>query len=440
MKKPPKNQGGFDFSFVEPYIDDNGNPGVAIIWNGNVNNWTIAEMKANEELSEAGEWFEEIYFSSARSPWRYPSPPVVPESFDDVRRLHIDIQRCNDQYIEFPDSAWASVFATWIMCSYLVPFIDRSPVLLIFGPSESGKGQVLDQVDRLAYRGTKMISPTSAVLFRWADKWGPTFALDELQDLDRESYKANMNMVKGAFDGTPVYRCMSDSHEPTSYQTRGFIALSLKGSHPAEDVKNRGILFTMRRNEEPKDLVPDDSDEHRDLRARLIGLRLKMLTDDAFREEALKAARERAAPEALGFDRRPRDIALSLLLAAVLSGQEEELIETIGKSSSEARDEDNSTFLARVQHGVEKEWEGRQEQYLSILDIKSKVQYDMEGNGELKRSDILKTRTVTGAIKTLGYETVRRTANAPFIDTLSKSNNAAYETNRKRYPLNREGE
>lgn len=437
--QPPQGTNGYDFSLAEPFIDDDGNPSVALIWNGRVNFWTIEDMKRDAELSEAGKWFEERYYSSSRLPWRYPSIPILPESLDDVWRLHVDIQRCNDQYIEFPDSAWSSVSATWLMGSYLVPFMDRSPVLLIFGPSESGKGQVLDQVDRLGYRGTKMISPTPAVMFRWTDRWTPTLALDELQDSAREDYRAVMNIVKGSYDGTPVFRCEPNSYEVCSYQTRGFMALSLKGSQPAEDIKNRGILFTMRRNEHPKALVPEDSDEHRELRARLVGLRLNMLTDRAFREEALRRVKERGRPEALGFDRRPRDIALSLLLPALLSGQEEELIETIRKSSDEAKDEDNTTFLARVHHCLEEEWESDQErQYISVLAVKDRVRYDMEGDGELKPNEKLATKRVTDAVKSLGYRMKRRTANVNFIDTLDKHNLDAYETNRKRYPLNRE--
>lgn len=432
--------GGYALDLAEPYLGDDGTPSVALIWNGHANYLTVRELKSHPELSEAGEYLEGVFFSSPRHLWRYPSKPVVPEGHDDIRRLHIDLQRCSDQYIEFPDSAWPSVFATWIMGSYLVPFIDRSPLLLIFGPSESGKGQVLDQVDRLAYRGTKMISPTPAVLYRWADEWEPTFALDELQDSDKESFRAIMTIVKGAYDGTPVYRCESKTHKVDAFQTRSFIALSLKGSHPAEDITNRGILFTMRRNEHPKTIVPWDSPEHKDLRARLVGLRLKLLADMNFLEGALKEVQERGTPEALGFDRRPRDIALSLLLPAILSGQEDELIEAIGKSNAEAKDADNSTFIALVQRCLEKKWVNYTDmQFISVLGVRDEVGSELIGDGELKPNDKLPTRRVTNALKTLGYETVRRTGNNPFIDTWSKHNLAAFETNKKRYPLVREG-
>jgi len=431
----PSNTRGYWLSFAEPYIDEDGKPSVVLIYNGEHIHFRTIEQWKNDE-PEIGKYLEAAFFLDVQH-WHYSSTPILPEDKEDVRKLHIDIQRCNEEYIEFPDSALPSVFATWIMGSYLVPLLPRSPVLQIYGPTESGKGQVLDQVDRLAYRGKKMLSPTSAVLYRLADQYSPTFALDELQDLDKESYRTIMTIVKGTYDSTPVYRCKDKSHDVEMFQTGSFVALSLKGSHPAEDIKNRGILITMRQNEHPRALVPsDDTEEHKNIRARLIGLRLKMLTDQAFAEEALRAVEERGTPEALGFDRRPRDIALSLLLPALLSGQEEELIDTIRKSTEEAKDENNSTMLATVQHSYERLSNEREGQYFPVSSIRWDVQNELVGEGELKSGDKLPSRKITNALKTLGYELVRRTGNQPYINRHSKHNIAAFETNRKKFPLN----
>ena len=59
----------------------------------------------------------------------------------------------------------------------------------------------------------------------------------------------------------------------------------------------------------------------KDLGSRM-GLRLKALSDHQFLEEAVKKVQELGTPEALGFDRRPRDIAVSLLLPAVMPSLE----------------------------------------------------------------------------------------------------------------------
>lgn len=438
--KLPPDARGYSLDLAEPYLEEGNVPAVAMIWNGqHLKLKTLEDWKREEP--ELGKYLEEVYFKEGRRPlWRYPPTPILPDSPDDLRGesgLHTAIVRCNDQYIEFPHQDWPSVFATWLIASYLVPFLLRSPILPIFGPSESGKGQVLDQVDRLAYRGKKLISPTPAVMYRLADRWRMTFALDELQDLDKDSFRAVMNIVKGSYDGTPVSRCDSNTGEVQEFQTRGFIALSLKEQHPKEDVKNRGILLTMQRNGTPKSLVPDDSPEHQGLRARLMGLRLKALSDPLFLEDVLKMVQAKGTPEALGFDRRPKDIAVSLLLPAIMSRQEDELIEVIQKSRSEARDENNSTFLARVQHAYEDliEASSSPDRFYPVLAICNYVQAELQADGELRDNERLKTRKVTDALKTLGYELVRRSKNLPFIDREAKENVAALNTNRKKYAI-----
>jgi len=273
-------------------------------------------------------------------------------------------------------------------------------------------------------------------LFRQADRWRMTFALDEVQDKSNESFGEIMNIVKGSFDGTPVPRYNSDTGEVDEFQTRGFVAISFKDRHPKEDIKNRGLLLTMRQNITPKMLVPiDDTPEQVDIRARLMGLRLKALTDTDFVQNALLTAAEEGTPEALGFDRRPRDIAQALLLPAVMSGAVDELVETISKSSAEARDENNSTFTARVQHELDHRWETYQWDKDTTRDIAFSLQEEMRVDGELREKEVLKTRTVTNALKTLGYHiTGGGSGNTSFVDRHDRDNIAAMEANRKKYP------
>ena len=347
--------------------------------------------------------------------------------------LHIDIQRCSDQYIEFPDSAWPSVFTSWIMGSYLVPFLLRSPILSIYGPTGSGKGQVMDQIDRLAYRGKKLINPTPAVLYWQADRWRPTVGLDELQDKDKDGLRELLNIVKGTFDGTPVQRCVQETGDVKEYSTRGFMAVSFKDRFPPEDVQNRAVCFIMRQNGAHKELIPDDSPEHQELRGRLLGLRLKALTDLAFIEGWQSKVREASTPEVLGFDRRPRDIAVSLLLPALMCKQEAELIETIRRSTVQAREEENEGFTAQVQHAVEELWDGPR--YISVIVLRKDLTETLRADGVLRDNGALRTKKVTDALKLLGYELLRRHANIPHIDQNAPRNQAAYETSRARFAV-----
>jgi hypothetical protein len=438
MAKPPKNNLGYSLKLAEPYWEDNGTPAAALIWNkDHLKFKTIEEWKKDEP--EIGEYLEKEYFPEKGQRWFYPPRPVLPSNYDEIRRLHIDLQRCNEQYIEFPNDAWPSAFVTWTMGSYLVEFSPRSPLLPIFALTNSGKGQVQGQIERTAYRGKKYLQPTPATLFRQADRYRMTFALDEIQDLDRESLRQVLNLAKGSFDGTSVPRYNPDTQEVDEFTTRSFFAISFKTHRPKEDVTNRGILLTMRMNNTPKHPVEVDTDEDKELRGRLMGLRLKALSEPQFLEAASKEAIRIGAPEALGFDRRPKDIAMSLLLPAIMSKQTDELIEVIRDSNAEARDAVNSTFHARVQFVIEELWselgespKTKPKMYVSP-NIRDRVLESLREEGEQKELCNLTTQRITGAVKSLGYTTEIGTGGNKFIDLGSKRNLAAFESNRMKF-------
>jgi len=439
---------GYSLSLAEPYYDEEGSPAVALIWNAqHLQMRSIADWE--KEHPSLGEVLRKTFFPRKGQRWKYPSTPLLPDNYEDVRKLHIDIQRCNDHYIEFPNSAWPSAFATWLMGSYLVPFMDRSPILPIYAPTTSGKGQVLDQVDRLAYRGKKYINPTPAILFRQADRWQMTFALDEIQDKDKEQFQEIMSIVKGSYDGTPVPRFNINTGEVEEFRTRAFFAISFKDKRPGEDVVNRGIQLKMQMNGAHKELVPEDSDEHMEIRSRLMGLRLKALTDLGFIRDVLSRVKEIGTPEALGFDRRPRDKALALLIPAVMSNQEEEIIEIIKKSSKVADNDLKSTFIARVQRIYEKVLEideamcrkelRKSRRFVYIKDdIIPLLEQELKEEGEIKEKDTLPSRRVTVALMTLGYEIDYKTDNKSCIDRDKKENKIAFEVNKKKFHIDEE--
>jgi hypothetical protein len=447
ISKFPKNGMAFALKLAEPYWEEDGTPAAALIWNGqHLKLKTIEEWKKDEP--EIGEYLEKEYFPEKGPRWFYPPRPVLPTSYEDVRQLHIDIQRCNEQYIEFPNDAWPSAFVTWTMGSYLTEFAPRSPLLPIFALTNSGKGQIQGQIERTAYRGKKYLQPTPATLFRQADRFRMTFALDEIQDLDQESLRRVLNLAKGSFDGTSVPRYNPDTQEVDEFTTRSFFAVSFKTHRPKEDVTNRGILLTMRMNSTPKRLVEGDTDEDKELRGRLMGLRLKALSDSQFLEEARKEAIQLGAPEVLGFDRRPKDIATSLLLPAIMSKQVDELIEVIRDSNAEAREAVNSTFHAKVQFIIEELYEelgastmGKPKIYVSP-NIRDRVEEKLREEGEQKVLANLTTQQITGAVKSLGYTTETGTGRNKYIDLGSKMNRAAFESNRLKFgfhPAMKEG-
>ncbi len=73
-----------------------------------------------------------------------------------------------------------------------------------------------------------------------------------------------------------MQRCIQNSDEVMEYHIEGFTAISFKDRFPPRTVQNRAIYFIMRQNSAHKELVPSDSPEHQELRARMMGLRLKL--------------------------------------------------------------------------------------------------------------------------------------------------------------------
>jgi len=448
---------GYSLDLAEPYIEDDGSPAVAMVWQrSRLDLETLEDWKKEEPA--LGSELEKKFFSRSTTIWKYPSRPVLPETDEDLQRIHSDIMRCVDKYVEYPNALLPSVFATWIMGSYLITFAPRSPLWSMFGPTGAGKGQVQDVVKYLAYRGIKLINPTPAVLFRWSDQYRLTFALDELNDKDHESFQQIMNFIKGAFDGTPIPRFNNDSHEVDLFQTQVFIAPSFKDKHPKEDVKNRGLLITMRQNGASKDVIPKEDSpdfvprgaEFTELRARLMGLRLRALSDAEFIDGYMERVHQEGTPKALGFDRRPKDIAVSLLLPAIMSGEKRSLIKIIKQSTAEARFDNNSTLTALVQHALEDECDGRQGRVedgtmekstiYRVLEIKARLEREMKDTGDLKESDTLETQKVTNALKTLGYRLTRKGGgkNTPTLNLADEQNIQAYASNKALYSLEKD--
>lgn len=426
--KLPKYDHGYNLDLAEPYMEEDGSLGVALIYCGQqVSAKPLSELKEqSKELSE----YLEARFAPNRILWNLPGKPEVRE---DDPSLHRDIMRCNNDYVEFSNDLLPSVFATWQIASYLMPFLDKSPLLQIYGPPESGKGQVLDQVHNIAYRGFKFSRPSPAVLYRTCEGYRTTMAMDELQDLDNETWLAVMNVLKCAFDGTPIARCNTDNTDIEVFRTRSFMAASYKNKLPPEDVQGRSIHIPMRLNGEHRELVPIDSEEHQILRTRLLALRLKLLTNVKLAERLSLDASKAADPTALGFDGRARDIVRALSFVAGMFGENEALIETVRQSASKSAEELKETLEAQVQYALQDVWNSQNER-IYVLPIREALVENLTTQGNLEEGREIKTRRVTRALKVLNYELERGAQNAPYINKLSKANRTAFDSNCKRYP------
>lgn len=257
--------------------------------------------------------------------------------------------------------------------------------------------------------------------------------MDELQDLDKETLLAVMNIIKCAFDRTPIARCNVDNTDVDVFRTSSFMAASYKNRLPPEDVQGRSIHIPMRLNGEHRELVPIDSNEHQAIRTRLLSLRLTLLTSVELADRLRLNAVEATNPAVLGFDGRAKDIIRALAFAAGMFNENEALIETVRQSASKSAEELKETFEVQAQYALQDIWDSQNERIRVSL-IREALVANLKTQGNLEEGREIKTRRVTGALKVLNYELKRGAQNAPYIDKLSKANLTAFESNCKRYP------
>ncbi len=417
---------GYDIQGAEPYQCDNGELGVATVaMNGSLKLRSISDWKSVDD--KLGEYLESKF---QKVFWYLPDEPNLAEDDPD---LYTDIIRCVSQYIDFGNDNTAPVLASWLIGSYFPYELHKSPLLWIFGPPGSGKGNVLDEVKLLGYRGFKFTRPTPAVLYRLADWFTPTMAIDELQDLDKETLGSTWNVLKCAYDGTPIARCNNDNSDLDFFQTRAFMAFATKITVPPQDVQERSIMVGMKKA--TMDIpAPLEDRIHRELRTRLFALRLRLRSEPNkiayWNQEADSASQKEychgeAVTKLIG---RPRDMARSLLFPALMFNDPDPIFEMVLEGEYVAAQEMRDSFMATVQYSIEEAWKisaGK----VWIETVKENVVNLLREKGDYDEKRELKTRAITTTVTTLNYMIERGSGNKPYISIASKKNIEAYQKN-----------
>ncbi|NLT36724.1 MAG: bifunctional DNA primase/polymerase [Methanomassiliicoccus sp.] len=417
----------YDLEHAEIYKED-GKLGAALIKDGiEIEFHTVKEWQEIDD--KIVKYLHYKFLSMDELPWNLPEKPEINEDSS----LLTDIMRCNDEYIEFPDDITPASLAIWQISTAFVPFIPRSPLLSLFGPPISGKGQILDQIYLIGYRGFKMSRPTPAVLYRGSHWNKTTWAMDELQDLGQEDWNSCMNILKCTYDGTPIPRCNWTNTGLDIFRLRPFMAVSYKDQVPPNDVMSRSISITMPRGAGNKILV-DETEEHIQLRSRLLALRLRLFTRPDLVKEYRDKATETLNLDEVGLKNRPKDIANSLLFAGSMFNQTEEIIELIKQSTEKEIEQSKDTFEAFVYYGLDELWKDFHKDKIYTTFVRERVAQTLFDLGDLKDKADLTTRRVNKALYILGYKLPRGGQHIPYIDKLDRTNIKAHEVNGRRYP------
>ncbi len=183
---------GYDLEFAEPYLEENGEIGVMLLYNGHPNFKTVKEW--TKEDKEIGGYLSKR-FDKGHIFWSLPNRPNV----DDDRDLHTDIMRAIDPSVDLHDDRLLPAYNIWLIGTAFHDLLPKSPHLILTGPTTSGKGRLLSFINLLAYRGGVQSNPTWAVMARMSGWYNMTFGLEETQDKEQDLTQI-WNACKNAFD------------------------------------------------------------------------------------------------------------------------------------------------------------------------------------------------------------------------------------------------
>ncbi len=210
------------------------------------------------------------------------------------------------------------------------------------------------------------------------------------------------------------------------------MGISVKTRIPPEDVMNRGIVLNMRRNRKPVGFDPEDSDEFTDLRTRLYALRIKALSDPKWFKDYLDKS-DRLVMEPYSIDgkeykltARPRDIARSLLVPALMFNDIESIIELIHESSIKAMEErldSLDTYILTALSDLVKTGTpiAKRDDILGQLKLNLSILGIQERYGDIDPGRITRT------LSTYGFDMKRSTGYRPQWDMTTKRNRSVLE-------------
>jgi hypothetical protein len=150
------------------------------------------------------------------------------------------------------------VVTLWIMLSWVHETAAvHSPILLVFSPEpDSGKSTLLGVISFLARRTLLSVSITGPVLFRSIEKWLPTFAVDEADEIFARNDDLREVMNSGWTRGQGVPRCDPETNEPRLYPTFCPKVIGMKGKSLRDTTLSRCIRIELQRKL-PEETVED---------------------------------------------------------------------------------------------------------------------------------------------------------------------------------------
>ena len=133
----------------------------------------------------------------------------------------------------------------------------HSPLLLATSKEpNSGKTTLVELLKLLVPRGLSAVDMTGPTLFRFIEKFGPTWILDEGDTIFRENEQLRVLFNSGWTRGSGVPRINPDTLEPEVFPTFGPKIVGMKGLKLPDTTLGRAIILEMQRKL-PGEVVED---------------------------------------------------------------------------------------------------------------------------------------------------------------------------------------
>lgn len=222
--------------------------------------------------------FKRLFPTEIMKPaWKVPTGIIPTESPQVLFDVIVDFLKNS---IYFHEEIQYSIFAIWIMASWVSESFESCPYLMFIAPKDSGKTRALDIITELGYRVIPAVSFSGSSVFRSVDMWGCTLLVDEAEyQLNPKSEKGQdlYGILNGGYKrGMHAIRTetFGDVLIPTVFDIFGFKAIAATRTFNPT-LESRCIIFHMEQHEIKNLILPKEECE--EIRNRLLYFRYSTL-------------------------------------------------------------------------------------------------------------------------------------------------------------------
>lgn len=180
----------------------------------------------------------------------------------DLNFIFQEIRKTFKDYLYFKTPEIYDFIGVYVIATYFYQLFPAFPLLVLFGPKQSGKSLNLQLMEHLAFNALLVTDPTPAVIYRTIEELGPTLLLDEIESLgSRREYAGSfMSILRASYKRIDVPRM--EERKDGGYKLRFFQAFGPKVIATIQGIEdvlaNRSIIINLvRRRSEDTHLYKD---------------------------------------------------------------------------------------------------------------------------------------------------------------------------------------